>query len=333
MNNQLNLDLIYVSKYSTVKSTLNEKVSLTLELQRIKNGFYETPITQCRQAYSTDYHLYQKLKSNLPAVTFSGVFASGHKKENLIQYNNIIVIDLDNLSSQLLIDAKSQISSDKYVFACWESPSGNGLKALVALNSQYQLHKHNFDRIYDHFYAEYGLSLDISGSDYSRLCFVSHDNSTVMNFDAERFPKIEDEWLLEYLASSGCKITNLRAMEDESLGKLVLETDKQNFYSTEGRNGHKNRRTIANIISFLTKSNQSVTSSYSNWLKVGFSVANSFTYDLGEEIFLKLCRLDGKNHHENKSVNMLQHCYRKRIKNKVNFATLIYMAAQKGFKI
>lgn len=103
------------------------------------------------------------------------------------------------------------------------------------------------------------------------------------------------------------------------------------MYKTEGRNKKSDRETARKILIFLTKNKKSITYNYSSWLKVAFAIANSFTFDVGKDIFLKLCRLDMDLHDEYKSENLLRYCYCKRRKDEITFSSIIYLSGQAGF--
>jgi hypothetical protein len=112
---------------------------------------------------------------------------------------------------------------------------------------------------------------------------------------------------------------------------LDKKLEKSLFYATEGKNLKKDRDTIDKIIRFLRSRKLSITDNYNDWYKVGLAIANTFTYDLGLKYYLYLCEMDGSNHDEYKSVGILDYCYRNRKLNVVNFATIVFLAEQKGF--
>jgi hypothetical protein len=64
---------------------------------------------------------------------------------------------------------------------------------------------------------------------------------------------------------------------------------------------------------------------------VAFAVANTFTHDVGERYFLRLCRLDGTNHDEVGSKKLLRYCYLNS-RGKITFRTIIRFAILNGYK-
>jgi hypothetical protein len=318
---------INVSLYTSLSSKISSSVSLISEIEKIKNGTYKQIILPCRKAFKENKEVYKSLKQKLPAITFCGVFKDAHKTENLIVYNNIVIIDIDNLSDEDLNELKYRIFNDRFVLSCWISPSGNGLKLLIRVNSSAALHKFTFDRIVDYFNAEYNIEIDICGSDVCRLCFISYDENLLLKNNCDVFPISEDDWLLPLITADGAakKLNN-------GLSSVLHQKEKTLFYKTEGRNNRINRDTAQKILIYLRKSKQSITTSYNDWVKTALAISNSFTYDIGRNIFLEFCRLDGINHDEYKSDALLQYCYLKRKVDLVKFSSIIYLAEQKGFK-
>jgi hypothetical protein len=84
------------------------------------------------------------------------------------------------------VDSKNVLSTDPYVFACWISPSGEGLKALVRVSNP-SLHRDHFRALQSYFDKEYGLEVDPSGVNESRACFDSYDPELVVNEDSRIF--------------------------------------------------------------------------------------------------------------------------------------------------
>ena len=71
-------------------------IHLKAVLEMIKNGEVATQIEKIRQAkQKNDSKLADSLKRQLPAFTPSGVFAKGHRKEDLQIYNALIILDID----------------------------------------------------------------------------------------------------------------------------------------------------------------------------------------------------------------------------------------------
>jgi len=330
-SSNFNVEKISISLYNNANSKIGVTVILISEIEKIKNGFYKEMILSCRKAFKENKEEYKLLKQKLPALTFCGVFNGAHKAENLIVYNNIMIIDVDNLLDKDLEELKKKIFKNPYVLACWISPSGYGLKLLIRVGSSASLHRFTFDRILDYLTAEYNIDIDVCGSDVCRLCFVSHDENLLLKKTCEIFPISEDDWLLSLVMEGNKNAKTAKAL-NKDFSMTLNQNEKILFYKTEGRNNRKNRDTTKKILTYLTKNKKSITTSYNDWVKTALAISNSFTYDIGRNIFLKFCRLDGINHDEYKSDTLLAYCYRKRKIDLVSFSSIIYLAEQKGFK-
>ena len=106
---------------------------------------------------------------------------------------------------------------------------------------------------------------------------------------------------------------------------------KTKLFESEGKNSKSDRAEIEKIIAYLIRTKQSITSCYNDWLRVAFSISNTFTFDIGLKYYLRLCRLDGVAHDEYKSEMLLNYCYHKKRDNVINFATILYLAKSKSY--
>lgn len=90
---------------------------------------------------------------------------------------------------------------------------------------------------------------------------------------------------------------------------------------------------IEAIIKFLENENQSITSTHNDWYKVAYGLANTFSNEIGKDYFLRLCRLDMRNHKEEDSIKKWDYCYENANKEGTNFNTIISLAKRFGFRL
>jgi len=309
-------------------------INLFDALRSFKIGIYKQSILKLRQILDTgNREDYSILKSKLPAITFCGKFVGGHKKENLSTYNHLLIIDIDNLDTFELNRIKECLHNDDYIFAFWESPSMRGVKGLISISynapftfdGPHSYHKYAFSVISEYFTNTYNITLDSSGSDISRLCFVSYDPNLI----------IKNQYLSFYVDTT--RINSMTPVT-KSLNQKIkqkkisnnLQFDKRHLNSL-GKNSPQTRTEMAKILRYLTRRKLSITSTYDNWYRVGYAIANTFSCDLGERYYMKLCRLDGPHHDEEESKKMLIYCYNNS-KGVIKFATIIHLAQQLGYK-
>ena len=121
-------------------------------------------------------------KTDLPIVLWSGIFTE-RKYESLHEHSSLIVLDFDHLD---VAKTKPILASDDHVYACWISPSGDGLKALVKIKF-YERHRDHFRGLETYFKKQYNLEVDPSGINESRACFESYDPDIVLNEGSKVF--------------------------------------------------------------------------------------------------------------------------------------------------
>ena len=128
-------------------------------------------------------------KKELPIVCFSGLFPSERTDDSIIDHSSIIVVDFDHVDVD---HVKALLCMDDYVYSCWMSPSGDGLKALVRI-SHPERHRDHFRAIISYFEKTYGLQVDESGINESRACFESYDPDMCLKDECKTFTAFQSE--------------------------------------------------------------------------------------------------------------------------------------------
>lgn len=173
-------------KCSVYQNTFDRdsKVFINVEtiLSWIKNGKYKSSIEKIRETANETYR--KQLKSNLVSVAFSGTF-SKRRDDAIIDYNHLIVIDIDEKDENKLYTAIILFESHPSCYAYFKSPSG-GLKALFIVDSEAKHHNtFAFDQVRKLIEEETKCLVDPSGRNISRLCYVSYDPELFFNPYAE----------------------------------------------------------------------------------------------------------------------------------------------------
>jgi len=157
-------------------------------LQEIKTGKYKPGIIYLRKSLAEKKEeAYNKAKKSLPAFTPSGKFVGGRKLEFLTEYSKFIILDIDKLSPSDLQNAKHLANQSEFTFASFISPSGNGLKILVKIDTPKSEHKETFLKVQAHYESILKLEIDKSGKDLTRLCFYSWDENLYLNENSKTF--------------------------------------------------------------------------------------------------------------------------------------------------
>lgn len=157
-------------------------------LKDIKTGKYFNVIKYLRKSLAeSKMEAYERAKKSLPAFTPSASFKGGRKLEFITSYTQIVVLDIDKLSKEQLTNAKALAIQNQYTFSAFISPSGNGLKIFVQVNSSQENHKEAFLKLQKYYEELLALPIDKSGKDVTRLCFVSYDTDLFLNENASIF--------------------------------------------------------------------------------------------------------------------------------------------------
>ena len=165
-----------VTMFASIKDTAKPHyVSLSTVFDRITNGTSKETIEKIRKGDSS-------LKKNLPVALFSGVFSS-RKDGDIEGHSGLVILDFDHIDVD---DYKALLGTDDYVYACWTSPSGDGLKALVRISNT-ERHRDHFRALQVYFERNYGLEVDPSGINESRACFESYDPDLILKEDSQVF--------------------------------------------------------------------------------------------------------------------------------------------------
>ena len=151
-------------------------------LDDIKKGTYQPAITYLRKSLADNKtEAAERAKKSLPAFTPSATFKGGRKMEFLTNYNALVVLDIDKITAEKLSESKEKLKENPFVFAFFTSPSGNGLKIFIKVDSGKDEHKETFLKLQRYFEDILSLEIDKSGKDITRLCFFSYDPELFVN--------------------------------------------------------------------------------------------------------------------------------------------------------
>lgn len=165
-----------------------EQQPITSILADIKNGKYKNGITYLRKSLAENKtEAYDKGKKSLLAFTPSATFVGGRKLEFIKDYTGVLILDIDKLLPEQLKQTSLKANQCEYTFASFISPSGNGLKILVKVNTDKALHKEAFLKVQAFYETLLNLQIDKSGKDVTRLCFYSYDSELYLNETATTF--------------------------------------------------------------------------------------------------------------------------------------------------
>lgn len=180
---------IYKNLFKKSKSDAHT-VPISVALKRIKDGSSEATISRIRKGH-------KEFKKALPVVLFSGEF--GDRNDGGIErHSSFVVLDFDHIDVN---KSKPILATDPYVYSCWVSPSGDGLKALVKITNP-ERHRDHFRALVEYFKKQYELEVDSTGINESRACYESHDPDIIVNEESNQFGAFSSEEKKEQVASA-----------------------------------------------------------------------------------------------------------------------------------
>ena len=156
-----------VTIYEKYDSKTPHHITMSAALKRIKSSKENKERIEAVRSGKLD-------KKLLPAVVFAGII-EGEKRsdDNVTKHSGFFVCDWDKVDAG---QKKAQLIQDSYIYACWVSPSGNGIKALVKCPPSIEKHELYYNAFLDR-YPE----LDTTSRNISRLCFESYDPDIYIN--------------------------------------------------------------------------------------------------------------------------------------------------------
>lgn len=151
-------------------------------LRRIQEGKSKSLIEEVRSGDKSK-------KKELPIVCFSGEFST-RSDDALFEHSGYIILDFDHVNVD---EVKKALATDEYVYSCWMSPSGDGVKALVRITNP-ERHRDHFRALCRYFHKQYFLEVDESGINESRACFESYDPDIILKDSSKKFGALASEF-------------------------------------------------------------------------------------------------------------------------------------------
>lgn len=253
---------IQLNRYSNVKDKRGTIVSLDEVVEAIKSGVVASYVLKLKEANKEEA---KAIKSKMPSVAFSGTFKQGRLDTDIINHSGLICLDFDDVVD---IDALwAELIEFPYTVLIFISPSGTGVKAIIHIAAKKELHRSYFAALKKIF-----PTADPSGSNESRLCFLSYDKNLYYNPKAPQMP----EPLVE--------MTPPPVIAPHQQTKVKPEY--------QSASGSREEDMALDIFYYLKHNGMSLTYDYNDWLKVGYTLLNTFDYSTAEELFCLFSSLD-----------------------------------------
>jgi len=156
-----------------------KEINLVELYQLIKSNLFEANTNRLREV--NDKSEMRKFKArSFDYATFSGIFTN-RSDESLKQHSGLITLDFDHINN--VSDLKARLLQDEYFETelMFISPSGDGLKWIIAIDLKEYSHQQWFQALAAYIKTTYKLEIDKTGKDISRACFLPFDPDIYIN--------------------------------------------------------------------------------------------------------------------------------------------------------
>jgi hypothetical protein len=222
-----------VSSYKNFINKLEDR-DLVEIFKEVKSNRYESDINSIRYAlHKGENKTADEIKSSLVAFTTSGTFGESRTKKNINTYSQIIGLDFDHIPVTEINNLVTLVNGCRYTFASFISPSGEGLKVFIKVNSNAAQHITVYNQVANFYKELSGYDFDAKCKDITRLCFVSCDTELYLNNDAVTFELKEE---VKPIKKEYQKEVQHSLTTDELLDKCLNFTEQKEQYNVGNRN-------------------------------------------------------------------------------------------------
>lgn len=272
---------------------------------------------------------YKEIKETESPAFIPGKFPI-RKNNDCDEYVPLLGFDLDHCKE--VKEIIEQLKTDRFVFAAYPSPSGEGIRVFIWTNSVQDSHKAYYQTICDHlsgvlniptdeFLKSQGKGndeikttthIDTSTNNPARLWFYTHVPKDLFYLNAESAvfeinPPDKPKLKPHRANSNGAKNGNLHS------GKYVQEFSQ--------------KEKILNLVEQIVKKGIDITPGIENWFKTGCSLVSEFG-ESGRGIFQDVCQF-----HQDYDYNEVDKEYSRCLKKhdgSVTIATFYDLCKEKG---
>jgi predicted P-loop ATPase len=249
-----------ISLFDNIKKTEHPtKITIDEFISYIKEGKWKKEVNKARAELKTAETKEERgrIKGVLPNATMSGYFKKRGAK-NLIKHSGFILIDIDNLSSNIN-KVFNQLKDDIYSYAIFRSVSNTGLGVLIKIDPS--KHTESFQSIEAYYQFKYNLEADTACKDVSRTRYVSYDPKLYENKEAKTF----DNFLI-----------------NKEEGKKYAKLDTTVITNS-----------LLAALEYCKEHKIDITEGYNNWLVTALSLASSLGED-GRTLFHQFSELNAE---------------------------------------
>ena len=200
-------------------------------LNRIKDGKNSELVKRIRSEKNKSER--NELKKKLPSICFSGIF-NKRSDSALVEHSGLICLDFDGYEKKKdLTEDRLKFEKNKFVFAVFVSPSGNGLKVLVKIPRDSENHTKYFNSLKKHFASPY---FDTTSKNVSRVCYESFDKQLYVNENSKIWINFEEDEYEEKHLSQGQPL--IKITDESKIVEILLKWWQTKYPMVEGQRNH-----------------------------------------------------------------------------------------------
>ncbi|HAI43925.1 MAG TPA: hypothetical protein DCM40_40430, partial [Maribacter sp.] len=200
-------------------------------LDRIKDGKNSELVKRIRSEKNKSER--NELKKKLPSICFSGVF-NKRSDSALVEHSGLICLDFDGYEKKKdLTEDRLKFEKNKFVFAVFVSPSGNGLKVIVKIPKDSENHTKYFNSLNKHFASPY---FDTTSKNVSRVCYESFDKQLYVNQNSKIWINFEEDEYEEKHLSQGQPL--IKITDESKIVEILLKWWQRDYPMVEGQRNH-----------------------------------------------------------------------------------------------
>lgn len=163
-----------------IQNTVPLRAVGIVDIYRYIVGHYAEPQTTALRALTDNEEAKRYKATHFDFCTFSGLFRKRNEEE-LVMHSGLMCIDFDHVKD--LDELKRRLLGNEYFDTelMFVSPSGDGLKWIIAVELQGWEHSRFFKAVVNCLESCGFPDVDKSGSDVARSCFLPHDPHAYIN--------------------------------------------------------------------------------------------------------------------------------------------------------
>ena len=281
-----------ITFYNNAFGATSVEADLNEILKAIKNGKWKQKIEHYRNLIKNgktpESDKYKR--TEIPGFTASGTFPNARKAKDIGTHSGFIAIDFDDVD----LDCRAELYADDYTYAGFVSVGGSGICIVVRIEPS--KHLDAFKGLEHYYFTKYGLQIDQSCKDVSRLRFISADSELLINPSAIQFKN--------YLSKPKGRKPKIQPV-------ISSESD------------------IEFVLKQIEADRKDLTSDYQTWIELAFAFQSEYG-DSGEQYFHRVSQFHNDYDYE-KASKKYRAC--KATGSGITIATFYHHAKQAGCRI